>query len=92
MYESSAESSCMGFLRYFHASISNHLSEKPKICLVVYGRLIKEAKNKGAVQTAQLCRLTCNFVDPIGKNMFYLDDYLSHLTSALSETIFLHPR
>ena len=23
---------------YFHAAISNHLSEKPKICLIVYGR------------------------------------------------------
>ena len=29
--ESSAESSCMSFLHYFHAGISNHLSEKPKI-------------------------------------------------------------
>ena len=31
--ESSAESSCMSlsFLHYFHAAISNHLSEKPKI-------------------------------------------------------------
>ena len=28
--ESSAESSCMSFLHYFHAAISNHLSEKPK--------------------------------------------------------------
>ena len=26
-------------LHYFHAAISNHLSEKPKICLVLYGRL-----------------------------------------------------
>ena len=25
--ESSAESSCMSFLHYFHAAISNHLSE-----------------------------------------------------------------
>ena len=30
---------CMSFLHYFHAAISNHLSEKPKICIVVYGRL-----------------------------------------------------
>ena len=37
--ESIAESPCMDFLHYFHAAISNHLSEKPKICLVVYGRL-----------------------------------------------------
>ena len=37
--ESSAESSCISFLHYFHAAISNHLSEKPKICLVGYGRL-----------------------------------------------------
>ena len=35
--ESSVESSCIGFLHYFHAAISNHLSEKPKICLVLYG-------------------------------------------------------
>ena len=27
------------FLHYFHAAISNNLSEKPKICLLVYGRL-----------------------------------------------------
>ena len=26
-------------LHYFHAAISNHLSEKPKKCLVLYGRL-----------------------------------------------------
>ena len=39
LYESSAESSCMSFLHYFHAVISNNLSEKPTICLVVYGRL-----------------------------------------------------
>ena len=39
LYESSAESSCMSFLHYFHAAISKHLSEKPKICLVLYGRL-----------------------------------------------------
>ena len=39
LYERSAESSCMSFLHYFHAAISNHLSEKPKICIVVYGRL-----------------------------------------------------
>ena len=32
--ESGAESSCMSFLDYFHAAISNHLSEKPKIYLV----------------------------------------------------------
>ena len=38
LYESSAESSC-SFLRYFHSAISNHLTEKRKICLVVYGRL-----------------------------------------------------
>ena len=37
--ESSAESSCMSFLHYFQAAISNHLSEKSKICLVLYGRL-----------------------------------------------------
>ena len=30
LHESSAESSCMSFLHYFHAAISNHLSEKPK--------------------------------------------------------------
>ena len=30
---------CMSFLHYFHAAISNHLSEKPKICIVAYGRL-----------------------------------------------------
>ena len=29
----------MSFLHYFHAAIGNHLSEKPKICLVVYDRL-----------------------------------------------------
>ena len=29
----------MSFLHYFHAAISNHPSEKPNICLVVYGRL-----------------------------------------------------
>ena len=40
--ESSAESSCMSFLHYFvdfHAAISNHLSEKPKLFLVVYSGL-----------------------------------------------------
>ena len=26
----------MRFLHYFHAAISIHLSEKPKLCLVVY--------------------------------------------------------
>ena len=31
--ESSAESSCMSFLHYFHAAISSHLSEKPKYVL-----------------------------------------------------------
>ena len=39
MYDSSAESSCGSFLRYFHAAVSNHLSEKPKLWLVLYGRL-----------------------------------------------------
>ena len=34
LYESSAESSSMSFLHYFHTAISNHLSEKPKICLL----------------------------------------------------------
>ena len=34
-----AESSCMSFLPYFHAAISNHLSKKPKICLVEFGHL-----------------------------------------------------
>ena len=37
--ESSAESSCMSFLHYFHLAISKHLSVKPKICLVIYGCL-----------------------------------------------------
>ena len=31
--ESSAESS--GMSHYFHAAISNHLSEKPKMCIVL---------------------------------------------------------
>ena len=26
-------------MHYFHAAISNHLSEKPKVCLVLYGPL-----------------------------------------------------
>ena len=39
LYESSAESSCMSFLHYFHKAISNHLSEKPEICIFLYGRL-----------------------------------------------------
>ena len=39
LYESSAESSCMSFMDYFHTAISNHLSEKPEICIVLYGRL-----------------------------------------------------
>ena len=30
---------CWSFLHYFHAAISNYLSEKPKICLVLYGPL-----------------------------------------------------
>ena len=34
--ESSAESSCMSFLHYFHAAISNHLSEKPKISSFIW--------------------------------------------------------
>ena len=38
--ESSAES--RSFLHYFNAAISNHLSEKPKVCLVLYGRLLKQ--------------------------------------------------
>ena len=39
LYASSAESSCMSFLYYLHAAISNPLSEKPNISIVVYGRL-----------------------------------------------------
>ena len=39
LQESSAESFSMSLLLYFLAAISNHLSEKPEICLVVYGRL-----------------------------------------------------
>ena len=30
------ESSAESFLHYFHAAISNYLSEKPRICLVLY--------------------------------------------------------
>ena len=37
--ERSAEIFCRGFLHYFHAAISNHLSEKPKRCLVLNGCL-----------------------------------------------------
>ena len=37
--ERSPEISCMSFLHYFHTEISNHLSEKPEISLVLYGRL-----------------------------------------------------
>ena len=29
----------MGFLHYLYAATSNHLSEKPKLCIVSYGRL-----------------------------------------------------
>ena len=32
------ESSAESFLHYFHVAISSHLSEKPKIYLVLYGR------------------------------------------------------
>ena len=39
LHESSAESSRRSFLHYFHAAISNHLSVKPTIVLVVYGLL-----------------------------------------------------
>ena len=39
LYESSVESTCMSFLHYFYTAISNHLSEKPKICIVDHGRL-----------------------------------------------------
>ena len=37
--ESSAESSSRSFLHYSHAVLSNHGSEKPKICLVLYGHI-----------------------------------------------------
>ena len=38
--ESSAESSsCRSFLQYFHAAISNHMSEKPEISLILLCRL-----------------------------------------------------
>ena len=36
LHESSAESSCMSFLHYFHTAISNHLSEKPEICFFIW--------------------------------------------------------
>ena len=57
------------FLHYFHAAIINNLSEKPKICLVLYDRLtqvglyhnVYAGNNKGADQIALMCRLICNF-------------------------------
>ena len=50
LYESITESSCtrflyyfyaaiMCFLYYFHTALTSHLSERPKLFLVVYGRL-----------------------------------------------------
>ena len=67
--ESSAESSCMSFLHYFHSVKSNHLSEKPKLYLVVYhmslvmrNRIFAYAKTKTQISFAVTAKLISAFV------------------------------
>ena len=76
--ESSTESSCMSFLHYFHAAISNHLSEKPNMfcCIWSLNMGLTVLSNKKHVKAYQKLLREGSVVILMITTFIPLDNYL----------------
>ena len=77
--ESSAESSCMSFLHYFHTAVSNNLFEKPDIYPFLSGRLTQVglyeemlvAKYAARILKISTLKICCNFSQKLRKQIHF---------------------
>ena len=95
----------MSFLHYFHAAICNHLSKKPKICLVYYGHLTGLTVQKDSIVVAGITKkdirelvkavITQQHVEDVAANPLFhktgfIDAFFTHLEKTNKTDKFLH--